>query len=346
MQFSFSISELIEICTPIETIGATQRSITGLASLKQAGPGDLSFLTAKRYRAAVAECAATVVLVPDDFDGEPREDQVFLRVANPSRALGLICAQLERLLWPRPRPGVHPSAVVHETARLGKDVIVGPLVVIEAGAAVGDRSWIEAGAFLGRAVMVGDDCRLGPGCRVLAECAVGNRCLLHPGVVIGSDGFGYDSSAKGHEKLPQVGTVTVGNDVEIGANSTIDRGRFAATSIGDGTKIDNLVQIGHNCVVGRHCILCSQVGLAGSTTLEDFVVAAGQVGFAGHLTVGSGSMLAGRTAIYSDHPAGSKLKGDPPLPLHQAQRVAVLMKRLPELFGRVDDLERRVLTGD
>ncbi|MGH8016977.1 MAG: UDP-3-O-(3-hydroxymyristoyl)glucosamine N-acyltransferase [Opitutaceae bacterium] len=342
MQFSFSISELVKICAPLQVEGDTAEAITGIASLAQARSGDLSFLGSKRYRAAVAESKASVVLVPADYAGTPSPNQTYLRVENPSSALGRICRQLEVLLWPRPVPSVHASAVIDKSARIGEGAAIGPFCVIETGATIGAGAWIEAGAFIGRSGGIGDNCRVGPGARVLAECVLGDRVMLHAGVVVGSDGFGYETVAGRHEKLSQVGNVIVGNDVEIGANSTIDRGRFSATTIGEGTKIDNLVQIGHNCVIGRHCILCSQVGLAGSTTLEDYVVMGGQSGCAGHLEVGKGSMIAGRTAIYSDEAPGSKLKGDPPMPIAQAQRVAALTKRLPEFFARLEKMEKKL----
>ncbi len=341
MQFSFSISELVKICEPLRVEGNTTEALAGIASLAQAKPGDLSFLGNKRYRLAVADSKASAILVPAGHVGTPGPNQAYLRVENPSASLGRVCRQLETLLWPRPDPGVHATAVVDAAAQIGAGAAIGPLCVIEAGVTIGAGAWIEAGAFIGRSVRIGDNCRIGPGARVLAECILGDRVMLHAGVVIGSDGFGYETVAGRHEKLPQVGNVVVGSDVEIGANSTVDRGRFSATTIGEGTKIDNLVQIGHNCVIGRHCILCSQVGVGGSTTLQDYVVVGGQAGFAGHLTVGKGAMIAARAAIYSDEPAGSKLKGDPPMPIPQAQRVAALTKRLPEFFARLDAVEKK-----
>jgi len=343
MQFSFSISELVKICAPIQVESSTTDVVVGIASLGKAKPGDLSFLASMRYRNLVPGSLASVILVPVDYSGTPGPNQAYLRVENPSLALTLVCRRLEAQLWPRPPAGVHPSAVVDPAATVHDDVTIGPLCVVEAGVSIGAGSWIEAGVFLGRRATIGGSCRVGPGARILAECVLGDRVILHAGVVVGSDGFGYETVSGKHEKIPQVGNVIIGDDVEIGANTTVDRGRFSATTIGTGTKIDNLVQIGHNCVIGRHCILCSQVGLSGSTTLEDYVVAGGQVGFAGHLTVGKGSMLAGRAAIYSDEPAGSKLKGDPPLPIPQAQRVAALMKRLPEIFQRMDAVEKKLL---
>jgi UDP-3-O-[3-hydroxymyristoyl] glucosamine N-acyltransferase len=184
-----------------------------------------------------------------------------------------------------------------------------------------------------------------PGVVVQAECTLGRRVRLHPGVVIGSDGFGYEFVAGRHEKVPQVGTVVVGDDVEIGANTTIDRSRFEQTSIGEGTKIDNLVQVGHNVVIGKHCMICAQVGIAGSVTLGDYVVVGGQVGLAGHLTVGSGAMIAAKSGVKDDIPPKTSVWGSPSLPILLEQKLVILRGRLPELFKRVDALEKKAPRG-
>jgi len=178
-----------------------------------------------------------------------------------------------------------------------------------------------------------------PGAVVATECTLGRRVRLHPGVVIGADGFGYEFVDGRHEKLPQVGVVVVGDDVEIGANSTVDRARFSQTEIGEGTKIDNLVQIAHNVVIGRHCLICSQVGISGSTVLEDFVVLGGQVGLGGHITIGRGAKAGGQAGITADVLAGAFVNGTPAIPFQLERRIAVLQQRLPELFGRVGELE-------
>jgi UDP-3-O-[3-hydroxymyristoyl] glucosamine N-acyltransferase len=176
---------------------------------------------------------------------------------------------------------------------------------------------------------------------VSAECTVGRRVRLHPGVVIGADGFGYDTVKGRHEKVPQVGTVVIGDDVEVGANSTIDRSRFERTVIGEGTKIDNLVQIGHNVVIGKHCLLCGQVGVSGSTTLGDYVFVAGQCGIAGHLTIGTGAKIAAQSGVMDDIPAKTTVWGSPSMPLLLEQKLTILRNRLPELFKRVDALEKK-----
>jgi len=319
--------------------GATTEKVRAIASLAQARPGDLTFLGNPKYRSAVAKTLGSVVIVPEDHPGAPVANQVFLRVANPSLALARVCKRLEQDLWPRPPAGVHASAVIDPTATVAAGVTIGPLCVVDAGAVVGERTWLEAGAYVGRNVRIGSDSRLYPGVKVLAESVVGDRVILQAGVVVGSDGFGYETVRGRHEKVPQVGNVRICDDVEIGANSTIDRARFNTTVIGEGAKVDNLVQIGHNVVVGRHCIICAQAGISGSSTLEDYVVIGGQAGLAGHLTVGRGCKIDGQTGVNSDLAPGSFVKGSPCLPYNLEQRLNVLRKRIPDLFKRVDALE-------
>jgi UDP-3-O-[3-hydroxymyristoyl] glucosamine N-acyltransferase len=336
MQVSFTAAEIAAIAGAQSSRGATAAVIRGLAALAEAGPGDLSFLGNAKYKAEVARTRASVVLLPADYAGEPAPDQLYLIVANPSVALARVCARLEQALWPRPAPGVHPSAVVAPGARIAASATIGPLCVIEAGAIVGERAHVQAQVFVGREAAIGDDSWLMPGVILAAECVLGRRVRLQPGVVIGSDGFGYEFAQGRHEKVPQVGSVVIGDDVEIGANTTLDRARFSRTSVGEGTKIDNLVQIAHNVRIGRHCLICAQVGISGSATLEDYVVMGGQAGSAGHLTIGRGAKAGGRAGIVADVPAGAFVNGNPAIPYMLERRIAVLTQRLPDLFKRVE----------
>ena len=342
MQVSFTPAEIAALTQPKATRGATTASIRGLAALADAAPGDLSFLGNPKYKSEVAATRASVVLLPADFAGEPKPDQLFLLVENPSVALARVCARLEQSLWPKPAPGIHPSAVVAPGAKISATATVGPLCIVEADAVVGERAHLQAQVFLGRAAHVGDDCWLMPGVIVAAECELGRRVRLQPGVVIGSDGFGYEFVQGRHEKVPQVGHVVIGDDVEIGANSTLDRARFSRTVVGEGTKIDNLVQIAHNVVIGRHCLLCSQVGISGSTKLGDYVILAGQAGLAGHLTIGRSAKAGGGAAVTQDVAPGAYVNGSPAIPFMLERRIAILKQRLPELFRRVDALEARL----
>ena len=342
MQFSLSAAEIIEIVQAASSRGATTEIVRGIAALQAARPGELSFLGNPKYKPEVTGTAASVVLLPLDYVGEPKANQLFLFLEKPSIGLALLCARLEQLLWPKPAPGIHPSAIVAPDAQIAPSASIGPLCIIESGAIIGEHTQLQAQVFVGRKARIGSDCWLKVGVKISTECLVGNRVLIHPGAVVGADGFGYEFINGRHAKIPQVGRVVIHDDVEIGANATLDRARFSETVIGEGTKIDNLVQIGHNVIVGKHCLICAQVGTSGSCTIEDYVVIGGQAGIAGHLTIGRGCKVDGQTGVNSDLEPGSSVKGSPCLPYSLEQRVNVLRKRLPDLFKRVDALEERL----
>jgi len=342
MQVSFSPAEIVAIVQPKSVRGATDETIRSLASLSAAVPGDLSFLGNAKYKAEVARSRASIILLPADSPGEPGANQLFLLVDNPSASLARICARIEQSLWPRPPAGIHPSAFVSSEAQIAASATVGPLCVIEAGAVIGERTQLQGQNFVGRGATIGSDCWLMAGVVLSAECVLGERVRVQPGAVIGSDGFGYEFIKGRHEKVPQVGHVVVGNDVEIGANSTLDRARFSRTDIGEGTKIDNLVQIAHNVVIGKHCLICAQVGISGSTTLGDYVVLAGQAGLGGHILIGKAAKVGGGAGVASDVAPGAFVNGNPAIPYMLERRIAVLSQRLPDLFKRVDALEARL----
>lgn len=341
MKVSFTQAEIVAIVQPQRIAGSMSGDVRGIASLGSAQPGDLTFLGNAKYTKSVALTKASVVLVPKDYHGEPAPGQALLFVDNPSVGLARLCSRIEQALWPRPEPGVHPTACVAAGVAIPASATVGPLCVVESGASIGERVHLQAQVFVGRGAVVGDDSWLMPGVILQAECTLGKRVRLQPGVVIGGDGFGYEMIAGRHAKVPQVGTVEVGDDVEIGANSTVDRSRFEKTAVGEGTKIDNLVQVGHNVVIGRHCMICAQVGIAGSVTLGDYVVIGGQAGLAGHLTVGSQVMIGAKSGVKDDIPAKTSVWGSPCLPVLLEQKITILRNRLPDLFKRVDELERR-----
>ncbi len=342
MELTFTPDEIAAIVQPRGARGAATGAIRGISALATARPGDLSFLGNPKYKGEVATTAASLVLVPADFGGEPRAGQLFLLVDNPSVALARVCARIEHALLPPAAPGVHPSAVVAADAQIAASAEIGPLCVIEPGVRIGERVCLQAAVFVGRGAAIGDDCRLMPGVRLYAGCQLGRRVRLHANVVIGGDGFGYEFVDGRHEKIPQIGNAVIGDDVEIGAGTTVDRARFGSTIVGEGTKIDNLVQVGHNVVIGKHCILCAQVGISGSTTLDDYVVLAGQAGVAGHLMIGKGAKAGGGAAVTRDVAAGSYVNGNPAIPFMLERRIAVLHQRLPELFHRVDALEAQI----
>jgi UDP-3-O-[3-hydroxymyristoyl] glucosamine N-acyltransferase len=342
MQVSFTQAEIAAIAKPSGTAGATTEAIRGIASLESAEPGDISFLGNPKYKSTVASSRASIVLLPPDYSGRPRPNQMHMTVDNPSVALARLCLRFEQSLWPKPGPGIHASAVVAPDASVAASATVGPMCVVESGANVGERAHLQAHVFVGRGARVGEDSWLMPGAIVAAQCTLGKRVRLHPGAVVGSDGFGYEFVSGRHEKVPQIGEALVGDDVEIGSNSTIDRARFGRTVVGEGTKIDNLVQVGHNVVIGKHCLIVAQVGIAGSTTIEDYVVLGGQAGLAGHLTLGKGAKVGAQSGVARDVPAGASVFGSPSLPLIVEQRLSVLRKKLPELFKRVDALEKHL----
>jgi UDP-3-O-[3-hydroxymyristoyl] glucosamine N-acyltransferase len=345
MEIAFAAEEIEAIVKPVGRKGSFGGRIRGIASLSAAGEGDLSFLGNPKYRPQVATSKASLLLLPADYAGEPAAGQLHFYVENPSAALARLCSRIEQALWPKPVPGIHPSASVAPGAVVAPSATVGPLCVVERDAVVGERAHLQGQVWVGRRARIGNDCWLMPGSMVAAECVLGARVRLQPGVVIGSDGFGYDMVGGRNEKQPQVGAVAVHDDVEIGANTTVDRGRFSDTVIGEGTKIDNLVQVAHNVVIGRHCLICAQTGISGSTTLEDHVILGGQVGTVGHIRIGRGTRVGAQSGVNADVPPGSNMFGNPVLPYMVEQRLTVLKRRLPDLFKRVEALEERVGGG-
>jgi UDP-3-O-[3-hydroxymyristoyl] glucosamine N-acyltransferase len=315
--------------------------IAGLASLEDAGPGQLSFYGSPRYRKELGTTRASAVLVSADEPVE-RTDVAWVRVASPHLAFARILALFHP--GPRPAPGVHPRAEVHPTARVDPTATMMALAVVEAGAVVGARSVLWPGSYLGEEARLGEDCVLQPGAVVRERCVLGNRVVLQPGAVVGSDGFGFafDPSGPEHVKVPQVGRVRIEDDVEVGAASCIDRATTGETVIGQGTKIDNLVQIAHNVQVGPLSILCAQVGVSGSAELGTGVILAGQVGVVGHIQVGDGARVVAQSGIAHDVPPGATLSGAPAVDLGLWLRQSAALKHLPELLREVRALRARV----
>ncbi len=311
-----------------------------VAPLDRAGPGDLTFLAAGRYLPYFHASHAGAVLLTEEHRAAEPGPSTRIVVDDPHRAMLAVV----RVLYPprERRPSVHATAVVGAGARLGKDVGLGPHVTVGPGARLGDRVELMAGVAVGEGVVVGDDVTMWPNVVCYPGTLIGSRVILHAGVVLGSDGFGYVPGKAGLDKIPHVGRCVIGDDVEIGANTTIDRGSVDDTVVGPGTKIDNLVQIGHNCRVGARCVIMAQVGLAGSTRLEDDVVLAGQVGLAGHFTVGRGARIAAQSGVTMDVPAGATWFGYPARGSREAMRAIAATYRLA---GIVDDLEELVKRG-
>jgi len=319
--------------------GIEDIEITGVSSLEEARAGEISFFGSPRYLAQLRATTASAVIVPTGFNEEL--GPVLLSVENPSEAFAKVVAAFA----PKeivPDPGIHPTAVIAPTAFLGNGVSVGPLTVIGEEVEIGDGSIIESGCHVGHGVRIGTECRLYPRVTVRERCILGDRVILQPGAVIGSCGFGYELKEGRHVKIPQTGIVEIGDDVEIGANSTIDRARFGRTVIGGGTKIDNLVQIAHNVQIASHSIICAQVGIAGSTRIGSYVTLAGQVGLAGHIEIGDKAVIGAQSGLSKNVPPESFVIGAPAKPIKEWKQSNFYISQLHKLFDRVKELEKLV----
>ncbi len=321
-----------------ELVGDGDLLVTGVAGLEHAGPGDITFLAARERIEQLAGCPAAAVIVGPGLEA----DRPALRVADPYAAFSLLLSRLEMdpdRVFP---PGIHPTAVVDPTADVARAVAIGPYCVIGAGAVVGEGTRLGAHVVLGPEVTVGRDGFLHAGVCIREKCRVGDRVILHSHCVVGSDGFGYRPGPAGLVKIPQVGIVVLEDDVELGAGTCVDRATVGQTVIGRGTKLDNLVQVGHNVVIGAHCAISAQTGISGSCKLGSGVTMGGQVGLADHLTIGDGVKVGAKSGLHRDTPAGSEVFGYPALDAREAFRVASALRKLPDLLRTVARLERLV----
>ena len=323
-----------------EVEGRADLEITAVSSLKEASFGDISFLANPKYAAQVAETSASAVIVPSDWDRSVK--CALIRSENSDQAF----AQVAELFYepvPAAIAGVHPSATVAESAQLGEGVSIGANSVIEEGVVIGAHTVIQANCVIGYKTVIGENCLLYPLVSTREFTEIGNTVIIHNGSVLGSDGFGYAVQEDGSRtKIPQIGKVVIEDDVEIGANVAIDRARFGKTKIGKGTKIDNLVQIAHNVVVGEHTVMCGQAGISGSTTIGSRVILAGQSGLAGHLEVGDGAIVGAQAGVMKDVPKKDFVIGSPAMPHLMAKKMIANMVTLPKLKDKVKQLEGRV----
>jgi UDP-3-O-[3-hydroxymyristoyl] glucosamine N-acyltransferase len=333
----FLLSELAERLGAT-LVGDGSVRITGVSGIKEAGPGDLTFIADPRYMKHVSTTRAAAVIASENAHGCAKP---MLIVPNAYLAFVEIVA----LFHPRdtaPQTGIHPTAIVGQQVALGKDVSLGPYVVVEDDAVIGDGSVILAGSFIGRKARLGTSCFLYTNVTIREGCTLGDRVTVHCGTVIGSDGFGYVRQPAGYKKVPQVGNVVVGDDVEIGSNVTIDRATFGATKVGRGTKIDNLVQIAHNVTIGENCIIVAQVGISGSVEVGDDATFGGQSGIVGHLRIGRGVQIGAQAGVTKSIPDGEVVSGYPAQPHIAAQRVYAASRKLPDLIKQVKALEEEV----
>jgi UDP-3-O-[3-hydroxymyristoyl] glucosamine N-acyltransferase len=312
--------------------------ISGVASLKDAKSNNVSFLGNKKYKSQLADSQAGLVIVPADYDEDPKEGQSFIVSENVDVAF----SKAIMIFAPEPvkfEQGVHPTAVVHETATLGQNVHICANAVIDEGASIGDNTVIGAGSYVGQFSKVGSDGLIYANVSIRERCTLGNRIIIHPGTTIGSDGFGFAPGPQGIIKLPQVGTVQIDDDVEIGANCAIDRARFGKTWLKQGVKLDNMVHIAHNVVVGMFSMLIGQCGIAGSTEIGQGVIIAAQAGINGHIKIGDGSKVAGTSGVVKSLPPGSEVVGTPAeAPRDFLERIS-MPRKVKKLNAKIKDLE-------
>lgn len=331
---SVKVGEIVDL---VEGVFEGDRSavIRGVRPLGDAGPDDLSFLSNPKYEPLVGESRAGVILVRRDFAGSGKN---LIRVADPYLSLARV---LQSWFSAVPRPeGISPLASIAASAKIGSGVRIAPFASIGENSVIGERVTIFEGSVVGAGAVVGDDTTINSNVSIYHRCTIGKRCILHAGVVVGSDGFGFASSGGVHHKIPQIGTVRIEDDVEIGAGTTIDRAALGETVIGAGTKIDNLVQIGHNVKIGKRCLIVSQVGISGSTEIGDDCVFGGQAGTYGHIRIGSRVMLSARGVLTKDWAGPATLGGYPAEPLREHMKTEALLRRLPKLLERIEALER------
>ncbi|MBI2408211.1 MAG: UDP-3-O-(3-hydroxymyristoyl)glucosamine N-acyltransferase [Gemmatimonadetes bacterium] len=323
-----------------EVIGDGSISLSGFSAAAQARPGDLTFAEKNGHFAAADASAASAVLVSAHYASA--SGKTLIRVANARIA----AARVLPLLYPPDtfEPGVHPTAIIAPTARVDATAHIGAYCQVGPGTVIGARTVLTGGNHIGPNCQIGDDVRLYPNVVVYARTQIGHRVAIHAGTVIGSDGYGYVFDQGQHRKMLQIGTVVIGDDVEIGANSAIDRAALGSTRIGAGTKIDNLVHVAHNVVFGQHCLIMGQCGFAGSTTFGNYCVIASQTGVTGHLTIGHQVTVGGKSGVTRDLEDGQTVLGYPAVPDKQAKRQWVALQQLPELLCRLRKLEKQVAT--
>ena len=320
-----------------EVIGDSHAVLTSFATADHAKPGDLTFAENEVFFARAEASAATAIIADDRFNSTKK---IIIRVPNARIAFAKALA----LFFPEPTfpAGIHPTAVVAPSATIDASAHVGPHCVVGEHVQIGARSVLQSGNSVGHDSQLGEDVNIFPNVTLYPRTEIGSRVRIHASTTIGSDGYGYVLDGGVHRKVPQIGNVIIGDDVEIGANVTVDRGALGPTIIGKGTKIDNLVQIAHNVEIGEHCLVIAQVGIAGSAKLGNYVVLAGQVGVGGHLKLGNQVTVGAQSGVMTDIPAGEKWLGAPAQPDRQFKRQVIAIQRLPDLLKRIAEWERKL----
>ena len=320
-----------------EVLGDANATLTGFAAAATAQLGDLTFAETEEFFIAAENSAATAIIAGKNSSSAKK---IVIRVDNPRLAFAKALA----IFFPEPKfaAGIHPSAVVAASAQVDPTAHVGPHCTIGERVKIGANVVLQSGNFIGDDSLLGDETNLFPNVTIYSRTQIGKHVRIHSGTVIGSDGFGYVFDSGFHRKVPQVGNVVIGDNVEIGSNVSVDRGALGSTVIGKGTKIDNLVQVAHNVEIGEHCILCAQVGIAGSAKLGNYCVLAGQVGIAGHLIIGNQVTVGSRSGVMHNIPDGEQWLGIPAQPDRQAKRIMIAMQRLPDLFKKIAAWEKKL----
>lgn len=321
-------------------VGDGDIEIQSVRGIEEAGEGDITFIDSERLLPLAERTTATALIVPETVADNFPQDRPHIIVKHPRLAFVKV---LERLLPDeRPEPGIHPTAIVAPSAHIGEGVTIAPYCVIEDDVIIGDGSVIGASSYVGARARVGKDCRFGHLVSVHHDVVIEDRVIIHSGAVIGADGFGYVLDGEQRRKIPQIGTVHIHSDVEIGANACIDRATFGATEVGEGTKIDNLVQVAHNVKIGKHCVICAQTGISGSTVIGNSVALGGQVGIGDHIHIGDGAVVGAQGGVISDIPPGVFYSGYPAGPHREKMRVEAACRRLPALLKEIRQMEKTI----
>ncbi len=336
MAVKLRLSEIARLVSG-ELIGDADITITGVAPLDEAGEGDITFVDRPELVEKVESTPAAAVIAPPQV----RQARKPLIVTEDPK---LAFSKVLELFAPEPSipVGVHPTAVIGRGVTMGRDVAIGPYVVVEDGVRLGDRVVLYPFVFVGREADIGDETIVYPHVFIGERVTIGKKCIIHAGAAIGADGFGFLPTDDGYRKIPQIGTVVLEDEVEVGANSTIDRATISATRIGRGTKIDDQVHVAHNCVIGRNCLLCGQVGIAGSVTVGDNVVFGGQAGVSDHVKIGSNITIAAQAGVFGDLTEPGVYSGYPARPHSQQLRIMAMVQKLPDIVKQVKELSRQV----